>query len=143
MDEISQRADQLKSEVVDMMAKLKIADLESELNLLDAQSKSPDFWKDNLKAQQTMKRISNLESRVKPWREIEDTLTEIEDWLELDDDSVVAELETKLDEIETKLGSLKKELRFTGIFDDKDALISIHAGAGGTDAQDWSQMLLR
>ena len=93
MDEISQRAEQLKSEVVDMMTKLKISDLENELELLDAQSKSPDFWKDNLKAQQTMKRISNLKSRVKPWREIKSTLSEIEDWLELDDESVLYELE--------------------------------------------------
>lgn len=143
MQDIKERADQLRLEIVDLTKRLNISDLENEISVLDAESKSTDFWKDNIKAQEIMKRLASLEGRVKPWKKIQETLDEIDEWIELDDNNVAEDLDTKLDDIQTNLESLKKDLRFTGKYDDSDAILSIHAGAGGTDAQDWSQMLLR
>jgi peptide chain release factor 2 len=56
---------------------------------------------------------------------------------------MLSELESTLQEIGTRFDTLKEALKFSGPYDDSDAILSIHAGAGGTDAQDWSQMLLR
>jgi peptide chain release factor 2 len=143
MEDIDSKTKELKTEASELMERLKIADAESEIKVLTAESKASDFWQDNKKAQDTMRRLSTLESRAKPWREIKNQINEIEEWLELDDKSVADELVQKLDEIEHKLEELKKDVRFSGPYDDCDAIMSIHSGAGGTDAQDWSQMLLR
>jgi peptide chain release factor 2 len=63
--------------------------------------------------------------------------------LELKDESLGEELEQQLAEIAVKFSELKEELKFSGPYDDYNAILSIYAGAGGTDAQDWTQMLLR
>jgi peptide chain release factor 2 len=143
MQDIQLKTDELSASVVDTMAQLKIPELENEISILSAKSKSPDFWQNNQEAQQVMKKLSSLEARVKPWHKIKQELDEINDWLQLDDDSVQEDLLTQLDKLETELGELKEQLKFNKPYDDSDAILSIHAGAGGTDAQDWSQMLLR
>jgi peptide chain release factor 2 len=143
MQEIQDRTEKLKSVIIEMMDRLSIADLKEQLEVLDAESKTQDFWKDNRKAQEIMRKISNLEYRVEPWDNIKQTIDEVEEWIELDDESVVDDLRERLDKVSIKIDELKKELRFSGKYDDLDAIVSIHAGAGGTDAQDWSQMLLR
>ncbi len=143
MQDIKDKVDELRTSVADVMLRLKISELEDEITKLSAKSKTPDFWKDNLDAQAVMKRLSSLENRVKPWHQVQIELDEVTEWLEMDDKSMLNDLVTQVEDIETKLDELKEQLKFNGPFDDNDAIISIHAGAGGTDAQDWSQMLLR
>jgi len=143
MQDIKIKFDELKASIYEVMAKLNISKLEDEIKLLNNESKSADFWQNNLKAQSTMKRLASLELRVKPWHEIKSDLDEINDWLLLDDISMSKDLNKQLEDISNKLDDLKEQLKFNGPFDENDSIISIHAGAGGTDAQDWSQMLLR
>jgi peptide chain release factor 2 len=143
MQEIQIKTDELSTSVADVMRQLKIPELEDEINILAAKSKTLDFWQNNQQAQQTMKQLANIEGRVKPWRELKQQLDEVNDWLKLEDDSVKGDLINQLDKIESELGEHKEQLKFNKPYDDSDAIVSIHAGAGGTDAQDWSQMLLR
>jgi peptide chain release factor 2 len=143
MQDIKNKLDEIRSTVTDIEGKLKIAKLEEEISSLSTKSKASDFWQNNLEAQSVMKRLSSLEARVNPWREIRIALDEINEWIELDDKSMVDDLDSQIKDIEKKLDGLKEQLKFNGQFDDSDAIVSIHAGAGGTDAQDWSQMLLR
>jgi peptide chain release factor 2 len=90
-----------------------------------------------------MKQIAKLESRIKPWLKLKQGIVETNDMLKLDDDSLQAELSKQLAELQANFQTLKADLKFNGPYDGHDAIVSIYAGAGGTDAQDWTQMLLR
>jgi peptide chain release factor 2 len=142
MEQIKKRASALKKEVEAAannigLDKLKAeqAELLKEINLND--------WSDNQRAQSIRKREAALDGRIKPWLKILDDISDIVELAGQDDDAMLNDLVEQTDEIETEFAVLKKELRFRGPYDDHDAILSIHAGAGGTDAQDWAQMLLR
>lgn len=143
MHELQKRLSILKKSVNDAIEKLNIDDLNSQINKLSTDSKSSDFWQNNLKAQQVMRDLASLELRVKPWQELTIEIDEIEDWLKLKDDSVEEELSNQLKRAEDNYSKLKEQLKFNGQDDSNDAILSIYSGAGGTDAQDWSQMLMR
>jgi peptide chain release factor 2 len=138
---IQSEAKELQAQVAATMKQLDIAALETEHAKLLTESQKPDFWQDSQSAQKTMQQIAKLENRVKPWQELAKEAGEI---VELGtDDSLAAELKGQLKAASTKFDELKADLKFSGPYDDHDAILSIHAGAGGTDAQDWTQMLLR
>jgi peptide chain release factor 2 len=143
MEDIIKRTEELRDNVAKAIAKLGLDKLEAELAKSRAKSQAPDFWSDNLRAQNVMKRISKLENRVVPWRELEKTITAVLEMAELGDATLSDELEAQLAEAEKNYEALKQELKFAGEHDGADVLLSIHAGAGGTDAQDWAQMLMR
>lgn len=143
MQEEQRRAEDLKSEVEQAFGKLKIAELNEELEQLRARSQQPDFWNDSNQAQEAMKRISRLESRVQPWLRLQKKVSEATELIKLNDESLEEELRQQLADANKDFDELKEELKFNGPYDSHSAIMSIHAGAGGTDAQDWTQMLFR
>jgi len=107
----------------------------------------PDFWNDNQKAQAILKEVSSLKRWSEGWRDLSKKLEDV---------SILTQLATQeedtqaLKEVEKSLADLKKELSdfefqtlLSGEDDVKSAILSIHPGAGGTESQDWAQMLLR
>ena len=90
-----------------------------------------------------MQQIAKLENRIEPWLTLDTSLRESLELLELGDSSVQADLQAQLVTQTTTFEGLKKDLKFNGPYDSHDAIVSIYAGAGGTDAQDWTAMLLR
>lgn len=136
-------AQNLLSDVQDATDRLKLLALSQELAALRTQSEASDFWQDNLHAQDVMKQIAKLEARTEPWLKLIASLTEVAELAELNDASMQIELEKQLSEAKTLYDELKQQLKFNGPYDDHDAIVSLHAGAGGTDAQDWASMLLR
>lgn len=143
MQDEKQRADKLQAEVARAMQQLKINSLKQQLEKLRAASRQPNFWDNSSQAQETMKQIAKLESRIEPWAKLEKSASEISELLKLNDDSLAGELKDQLSKAEKSFADLKEELKFNGPYDDHDAIISLHAGAGGTDAQDWTQILFR
>jgi len=143
MDELKRQAAELRSDLDSMLAKLKIQANEEELALLQGQSQSPDFWNDSTAAQTIMKKIARLESQLEPWRQMQTKLGDVLGLLELNDGSLEEELAAQLKEISELMEAQKDQLKLNGPYDDHDAIVSLYAGAGGTDAQDWTQMLLR
>jgi peptide chain release factor 2 len=143
MQDLLKQAKELSAAIYDATRKLGLDELEKELKANQEQSQKPDFWTDNQKAQETTKQVSKLEGRIKPWRELETSIDEILELAETGDESLTADLDNQLKHAQTKYEELKSELKYSGQFDDFDAILSVHAGAGGTDAQDWAEMLLR
>lgn len=143
MDELLKRAEKLQGDIDAAVDKLKISDAKRELEEMNEASSLPDFWSDSTGAQETMKQIARLESRTRPWIELQKTVEDSAELLKLGDASLQAEISKQIETAEAAFNELKSQLKFSGQFDDHDAILSIHAGAGGTDAQDWTQMLLR
>jgi peptide chain release factor 2 len=90
-----------------------------------------------------MQRLSNLKEEVTRWDSLSQRVQETLEFATLDDDSLRDELEAETQALEREIGRLEFLLIFSGPRDREDAILSLHAGAGGTDAQDWTEMLLR
>jgi peptide chain release factor 2 len=143
MQEIHKRAETLLASVKDAADKLDVAGLRQRLEMLTSQSQSPDFWSDTQAAQSVMKEIASLQTRVDPWQKLMRSAGEVAELSQMGDDAMQAELEQQLRSAEHDYEQLKGQLLLGGPYDTHNALLSIYAGAGGTDAQDWAQMLLR
>lgn len=143
MSTIIDQATQLQTAVTDALKKLRIEALSDELATLTARRDSEDFWADNQKAQAVVKQISKLEARINPWQSLAVDAKELVELARMDDASLQTDLEQQFKGLQGRFEQLKGQLKLSGPYDDHDAILSIHAGAGGTDAQDWTQMLLR
>ncbi len=143
MQELTKRLTDLQSDIAQALISLKVSDLEVQAQTLQKQSEATDFWQDQRTAQDVMKKLAKLQSRINPWRNLERNVKEARELALLNDDSVKKDLEKQLELQTAEFRQLKKELQFSGPYDDHDVILSVHAGAGGTDAQDWAQMLLR
>ena len=124
-----------------------ITSLEAEAASLEAQSAEPDFWNDQQSAQDAMKRLAYVRGRVETWRGFETKVRDLLDLVDLaeaeEDIAVAGDVERETAELEGRIGDLEFELTFAGPYDERNAIVAIHAGAGGTESQDWAQMLLR
>jgi len=143
MQEIKKSSDQLDAEIKQAADRLDIDGLVIKHGALLILSQAADFWSDNEKAQLVMKELSKLEARVTPWVELQQGTADVREMVELDDESLADDLSRQLEELRAAYEDLKEELKLAGPYDNYDAVLSIHAGAGGTDAQDWAAMLLR
>jgi peptide chain release factor 2 len=143
MEDLKNKTSQLQVKVADAIEKLHIKALTHELKALKSESEKPGFWDDSAIAQEVMKKINRLENKVQPWRSLRQSIQDIHELLELGDSSLQGDLTAQLNTAEHEYETLKQQLKFSGQYDDFNVIASIHAGAGGTDAQDWAQMLLR
>ena len=103
----------------------------------------PDFWNDSVSAQRVMKNVSSLRSEVDGWNAIKQQAHDLAELAKLDDESLRAELEAEIQKLERELQKRSFAAMLSGPFDHDDAILAIHAGAGGTDSQDWAEMLER
>lgn len=143
MSNIRDELHRLKGEVDQAADQLQLDEVESELNSIKNQVSEPDFWSDTQEAQEVVKRQAALETRLQPWQELQKQLADAVELASLGDESLSDELDKNLQDIRASFEVLKDQLKLAGPYDDHDAFLSIFAGAGGTDAQDWAQMLLR
>ena len=143
MHEIEQQLSQLEAYVEQAFSALDLASLSQDVDSLSKQMEQPDFWSNSDKAQQISKRHAGLSKQVEPWTKLQAETADIRDFLALDDSSLQDDIAQRLKAAEAAYQSLKGSLRFSGAHDGSDAAITIQAGAGGTDAQDWTAMLLR
>jgi len=133
----------LHEAIMAAVKRLDIAALEKQNTQLLEQIKAPDFWADNEKAQMVSKQQSAVESRVTFWNTLSSDINDLIELAELRDESLRADIEKQHSSIDDRYQKARRELQFSGPYDGNDVILSIFAGAGGTDAQDWAQMLLR
>lgn len=140
---MQKRIHRLKAEIDQALKRLKITDLDNELITLRVQMAKPDFWQNPTNAQKVSKQEADLTRRIQPWQQLHKEAEDLEELVRLNDAKMQKELNQQVGQLESGFNSLKKELKFQGTFDDHEVILSIYAGAGGTDAQDWAAMLLR
>lgn len=141
--DLQKQADDLAAAIKEAIRQLDITRLEDDLEILRRQTAAPDLWSDQQRAQALMKQQADLESRIAQWRELERSVNDVRELLAADDSSLEADLKKQLEQAQTQFDTQKTELLFAGPYDNHAVIMSVHAGAGGTDAQDWAQMLLR
>ncbi|MCD8382198.1 MAG: peptide chain release factor 2 [Clostridiales bacterium] len=146
-DEYKGKLNNLQPVLEKLGKSLNLESAEQELEMLQAQAASDGFWDDMAKAQKVSTRIKVLQDKLEAQRrrqsQLEDLLVLCEMGQEEDDDSMVEELEEGFAQLEQNLEAARMQTLFTGEYDSSNAIITFHAGAGGTEAQDWAQMLFR
>ena len=120
-----------------------LAGKETQLAQLQTQSEAHDIWDDPDSARKVMKRLSALRDEVEKWHALRQRLADALELAGLEDDSLRTELEKETDALEADIQRRELRAMLAGEYDSGNALLAIHAGAGGTDSQDWAQMLER
>ena len=124
-----------------------IAAKQTRIDELTKLSEGNGFWNDPERAQKAMRELASTRGSVDAFQAIEKRLQDISVLIDLaeevDDDATAAEVEKELDAVERDIDKIELELMFSGKYDHADAILSIQPGAGGTDAQDWAEMLYR
>ena len=112
---------------------------------MEKQSAQPDFWLDQNKAQDIMRRLAEQKKIVGRWRDLERRVADIAELISLaeEDDSLQSEIQSEIDEVASHLDELEFQTAFSSEYDDRNAILAFHAGAGGTESQDWAEMLMR
>ena len=126
---------------------LAIDSLKAEVEVLEKESAAPDFWDDMKNSQKVMQKIGSLKAKVTGYESLksdyEDALVMIELADEEGDLSLLDDCTASVKDIETRVEDMTLSTLLSGEFDGKNALLTFHAGAGGTEAQDWAEMLFR
>jgi hypothetical protein len=143
MDDLRQAAVAVRTLIQQASARIGVDGLTTKKAQLDAAVAAPDFWNDAAHAQEVVKEQAKLERRTQPWVALRRDATDLAELAAMGDPAMRTELERSLADITARFDALKEDLKFSGPYDDHDAILSIHAGAGGSDAQDWAGMLLR
>lgn len=146
-DEYKIKLNDLQSDLEELEQALNLESATQELDMLEAESASDGFW-DNLEhSQKTLQRIKQLktkleaqEQRLSQWSDLM-VLCDIGN--EEEDESLLPELESEYTALVESIDEAKLQTLLTGEYDNNNAILTFHAGAGGTEAQDWAQMLYR
>lgn len=121
--------------------------MKAKIKELDEQSMAPDFWDDAANSQKVLQKAKKLKDKLDAFENIEtshdDTLMMIEMAEEENDASLVDEVKKTVESLHEQIDKMRLETLLSGKYDDSNAILTFHAGAGGTEAQDWCEMLIR
>ncbi|MFC2079263.1 peptide chain release factor 2 [Candidatus Bipolaricaulota bacterium] len=138
---------QLRQALTRIGDSLDPASIESEVLTMEAEMATPGFWDDRKRAANTSQQVERKRSSLQRLQRLNEELDDVEILhqmaLEAGDDAELSALEPRIRELERLIREYRIELTFSGEYDAGDCYLSINAGAGGTDSQDWAEMLLR
>ena len=147
LDRFRQDVNRLKETIQKAGEALHLDRLKEELSELKEEMNAPEFWNDLARSTSVNKKVASLEGKITHVKQLEESADDIEAMLELlaedADEGIAAECEESLSALETEAAALELETLMRGEYDNSDAVLSLHAGAGGTEAQDWTDMLYR
>jgi len=145
--DISEQVAALRSTFADIRSVVGVERLQAEIADLSEQAGVPDLWDDTEKAQKITSQLSHRQAELAKITSIESRLDDIEIMVELaneeDDESAASDVQAELASVQKVLGELEVQTLLNGEFDQSAAVITIRAGAGGVDAADFAEMLLR
>ncbi|WP_156946446.1 peptide chain release factor 2 [Desulfitibacter alkalitolerans] len=145
--EIRWRMNKVVKDFDELRASLDLESKRISVQKLEAMINQPGFWDDQQKAQEIMKQLNGLKAKIHQIQEMETYLEEVEIMCQLseeeNDTDLLKEIEAKLVSIEDEVEKLQIEVLLSEPYDKNNAIISLHPGAGGTESQDWAEMLYR
>ncbi|MCH5210249.1 MAG: peptide chain release factor 2 [Oscillospiraceae bacterium] len=146
-DEYKQKLQGFEESINDLRDSLDIAGAVKEIEELEKESMSEGFWDDMENSQKVLQKTKQLKDKVEAFNRLkekwEDTLVLIDLANEEDDESMLPDVKQAAEEIESEIDKMTLETLLSGAYDKSNAIMTFHAGAGGTEAQDWCEMLIR
>jgi peptide chain release factor 2 len=143
MQPLIRRIDDLLKEVIAAIERLRLDEKTQQIQALEKELSTSEIWNDPSYAQDASKKLAALNAAVEPWMILRSQLSDMKELMAMGDDSLVPEFESQIEALEKEYAALRKDLLFDGEFDDHNAILRLSAGVGGTDAQDWTEMLER
>jgi len=147
MHEYKLKLEELKDFIYKGFESQKIPEKKAKLEKLNKEIAEPGFWDDKEKAQEISKRASNLQKSIEKWEgicgEVDELAALLPEISPEKDAKAAADFKKMVDELEERWDALEVETFLSGKYDHANAVLSIHAGTGGTDAQDFAEMLMR
>ena len=143
MEKLKQRVGQIYKGLEESANKIQIDSKIQQISDLEREVSSPEIWNNPQNAKNKTQQLANLKKNVQPWLTLRVQIKDIIELIELGDDDLEKEFTEQIDSFETDLKNLKRQLLFKGEYDDHNATIRITSGVGGTDAQDFAEMLER
>jgi peptide chain release factor 2 len=144
VEELQNKIKDLANKIKSAIADLDINSKQQVLQDLKEQMSAPSFWNDQETAKSVSTKASNLQEQVDDWLGLENQIKDLQDLLaDKQAEDLLADINKNFVDIETKYNNLSQTLFWQGKYDDSPAIMTINAGAGGVDAQDWAQMLER
>lgn len=143
MQPLLKRLNELRPQIDGALERLRINDRQSQIDDMEAQLSTSEIWHNPQYAQDLSRQLAALKKMVDPWLTLKAQVADMSELMELGDDSLLAEFEGQINAFEREYEVLRKDLLFDGELDDHNAILRLSAGVGGTDAQDWTEMLER
>lgn len=143
MQPLLKRLEALRRQIAEAYARLVIDEKAAQAEAVEKELSAPEIWNNPAYAQEKSKQLAALNAMVQPWQTLRTQAADISELMELGDDSLLPEFEGQVTALEQEFAERKKELLFNGEYDDHNAILRITSGVGGTDAQDWAEMLER
>ena len=147
LDELRVTMSDYRKDLKELYEVLGIEKAQARYDELQKQVADPDFYSDLENSQKVLQEVKSLENRINKYKKMEETLDDILTLIELTmeegEEESNAELNEEADSFVKELESLKLASLLTGEYDSSNAILTFHAGAGGTEAQDWAEMLYR
>lgn len=146
-DEITKRITEQQNKISEMMDTLDIKGKKEKLEELEKMTANPDFWNDTEKSSQVSAEISDLKNQISKFDSTNNSINITAEMLDLlkenEDDEIEKELIKEINQNEKDLSQLEINTLFNNKYDKNNAIVTIHPGAGGTEAMDWAEMLYR
>jgi peptide chain release factor 2 len=133
----------MKSRIDGLMARLDIPGKVQHIQQLEEDAGAANFWNDPDKAQKVMQEISRFKAEVERWQSVANHINDTLELAQLDDASLLDELTQETEELTSTVERMELQTLLSGTYDAENAILAIHAGEGGTESQDWAQMLER
>ena len=147
MEERALKLRDKKPELDDLKSALGIDRLKVQIEELEQKAAQPGFWDNAEESQKILKQTGALKGTVEGYEKLCARYDDLEVMIELanddNDESAIPEIDREMEELEKGIETARLETLLTGEYDEKDAILTFHAGAGGTEAQDWVSMLYR
>ena len=143
MDKLKARVGEILNELEKASLKLNLESKKNQISDLEVEISNPEIWLNPKTAQEKVKKLADLNKEIHPWLVLKTQVEDILELINLSDEELLEEFEAQILQFENDFEELKKQLLFYGEFDSGDAIVRITAGVGGTDAQDFAEMLER
>ena len=147
LEEAKYRLENFRANIEELGSALRIDELTAKVAALEETTTAENFWNDQENSSKILRQIKQMKDKISEYHDLEnrleDTIALAELAIEANDETMVPEVESEIKAIEEEEERMRIEILLSGEYDANNAIISFHPGAGGTEAQDWAQMLYR
>lgn len=144
--EIAKSLDNYTTRLEELKTAIKLDDIIQEIDDLEKQMLEPNFWDDAKRSMQVNKKIKMLKDKRKAFKDVSEKVEELDMYFEMHksgEEDLNQEIETIIPEIDKELSQLEIQMLLSKEYDSLDCIVELHPGAGGTESQDWAEMLFR